>query len=66
MIEIIEKVKLGVSNRDGDLFAVKSRQGTCYLILEADTFHNKPEFDGMGSVESIEITSEAYSALNSG
>ena len=63
MIEIIERVKLNIGNRDGDLYAAMSLEGQCYLILEADTFHDDPTFIGMGSVASVEITNEAYSAL---
>lgn len=63
MIEIDEKVKLNIANRDGDLFAAKSLEGNYYLILEADTLHLEPTFDGMGSVDSVEITKEAYIAL---
>lgn len=63
MIELIEKHKLNIENRDGELFAAMSIGGECYLILEAETIHLPPKFKNMDSVNFIEITFEAYKAL---
>lgn len=55
-------VDLGLENRDGKLFAVKS-EDRYFLVLEGDTLHNDEYFPGMGSTEHVEITSDAFDAL---
>jgi len=59
----LTKIYLGAGNRDGDAFAVKTVDGKCYLVVEADTFHNREVFEGMGSTEHVEISQAAFSAL---
>jgi hypothetical protein len=60
---IVRKILLGLSNRDGEIMVVQDDQGKCYLVAEADTFHNAEVFDGLGSTEQIEITQAAFDAL---
>jgi len=60
---IVRKVLLGLSNRDGEIMVVQDDQGRCYLVAEADTFHNAEVFNGLGSTEHIEITKAAFDAL---
>jgi hypothetical protein len=38
-------------------------QGKCWLIAEADTYHNVERFVGMGSTEDIEISRVAFDAM---
>ena len=57
------KIPLGVGNRDGDAYAIKTSDGKYFLVLGADTFNNKETFQGMGSTEQIEISKTAFTAL---
>lgn len=59
----MSRVHLGVGNRDGDAYAVKMSNGKCFLVLQADTYHNEEVFAGMGSTEQVEITTAAFTAL---
>ncbi len=60
---VIQKIPLHVENRDGKLFAVEAQNGRFYLVLEADTLHNREVFHGMGSTDHIEISTDAFFAL---
>lgn len=60
---LLAKVELGVGNRDGAAYAVKTTDGKCFLVLDADTYHNAEVFCGMGSTEQVEISKAAFAAL---
>lgn len=62
-VRLAEKINLGLSNRDGEIMIGKGVNGRCYLIAEADTYHNTEVFEGLGSTEHIEITAEAFLSL---
>ena len=62
-ITLVEKIELGLSNRDGEIVVGRDTEGTCYLIAEADTYHNEEVFEGLGSTEHIEIAVEAFLSL---
>ncbi len=59
-----EKVNLRLSNRDGQLMLVRSN-GTYWLVLEADSCHLTPQFDGLGSVEAEPISEVLFLVLKS-
>lgn len=61
--DLLVSVSLGVGNRDGDAYAVKTADGRCFLVLQADTYHNDEVFQGMGSTEHVEISAAAFAAL---
>jgi len=60
---IVRKILLGLSNRDGEIMIVQDDKGRCYLVAQAETFHNAEVFLGLGSTEHIEITQTAFDAL---
>jgi len=62
-VKLAEKISLGLSNRDGEIMIGKGVDGRCYLITEADTYHNEEVFEGLGSTEHIEITAQAFLSL---
>jgi hypothetical protein len=62
-IRLTEKIKLGLSNRDGDILIGKGDDGRRYLIAEADTYHCPEVIDGMGSAQFIEISEAAFLSL---
>ena len=57
------KINLNVGNRDGDAYAVKTEDGKCYLVLEAETLGREGVFAGMGSTDQVEISKAAFDAL---
>ena len=59
-------INLGLRNRDGDIMIGQDDDGKCYLIAEADTYHNREVFHGLGSTEQIEISEAAFDALAKG
>ena len=63
LLEITEKIQLMVSNRDGNAYVVKADDSKCYLVLEADTYHLEPVFNGMKSTDQIEIPEEIFQAF---
>lgn len=63
MLRVAEQISMNLENRDGFIFAVRCEDGRCFLVAEAETFHNDEVFFGMGSTEQNEITVEAFSAL---
>lgn len=63
MIALIRKVQLGLHNRDGQIIIGQDDGGRCYLIAEADSYHNPKVFIGLGSTEHIEISQIAFYAL---
>jgi hypothetical protein len=63
MKALVRKIQLGLSNRDGKIMVGQDTDGKCYLIAEADTFHNEETFFGLGSTEHIEISKAAFDAL---
>lgn len=64
MIQLTEVIKLGLSNRDGEIMIGRGSDGFCYLIAEADTCHNAETFTGLGSTSHIVITKDAFLALS--
>jgi len=62
-MKLKEIKKLGLCNRDGQIMAAKDENGVCYLIVEADTFHNVEYFQGLGSTEHIVISELSYSGF---
>jgi hypothetical protein len=60
---VTSKIDLHVTNRDGSAFAVKTEDGQYFLVLEADTYHNPPQFEGFGSTEHAQISEAAFKAL---
>lgn len=63
MIALSQVVKLGLDNRDGEIMVGRDGDGICYLIAEAQTLHNTGVFAGLGGVEYLVITPEAFDAL---
>lgn len=60
---IVRKILLGLYNRDGEIMIAEADDGTCYLVAEAETFHNAETLQGLGSTEEIEISRDAFDAL---
>lgn len=58
-----ECFEIGLCNRDGKVMVGKDFDDMCYLIAEADTYHNKEMFIGLGSTEQIKISDRAFDAL---
>ena len=63
MKAIVRKILMGLSNRDGEILIAEASDGTCYLVAEADTFHNAETLEGLGSTEEVEISRAAFDAL---
>lgn len=62
-IDLVEKFPLGLESRDGNILIGKAGDGTCFIIAEADTYHNTEVFQGLGSTQYIRISEAAYMAL---
>ena len=60
---VLTKVSLEIGNRDGEAFVVRTRDGNCWLVLEADTFHTPEFFEGMGSTEQMQISETAFAIM---
>lgn len=60
---LLYKEETELYNRDGCLWIVKDEDERCFLVLEANTFHNQEVFEGMGSTQHIEISPEAFTHL---
>tara|TARA_R110000868_G_scaffold79664_4_gene226603 strand:- start:266 stop:478 length:213 start_codon:yes stop_codon:yes gene_type:complete len=62
-MKIVSKIKLPASNRDGDLYAVKTECGKNFIVLTADTSYFEEKFEGMESTDQFEISELAFKEL---
>lgn len=46
-IVLVEKISLGLENRDGELMIGMDKDGGCYLILSSVTFMLPRKFEGI-------------------
>lgn len=63
LIRLADYRRIDLGNRDGCLAIGKGETGQCYLILEADTYANPPDFAGLGSVEYRLISELLYTTI---
>lgn len=62
-IPLLHKHPLFIGNRDGNAYVVETVNRQFYLVLEADSFHVREVFQGMGSTQQTRISAEAFAAL---